>query len=197
MKSSDHKELALQSFLKKDFVDAMKNYALVLSHNPSDKEARIGAILSDMALDNESEAVALFEYYLATKDDQDSEETIESIIKTFDDGLEYMSEITTTIDSITNDEEERLIYQNNGISYDDFTTIIESRGGFKEAYQDIIYSSKVVITKKDDFLDFINNLIESGFKDVALNYLESASSVFIADSEVERLFDKINSMGKY
>jgi tetratricopeptide (TPR) repeat protein len=189
--NKDHKELALQSFLKKEFTKAMERYTAYLSHDPYDKEARIGVILSDMAQDNESEAVALFEYYLATKDDEGSEEIIESIVQSYDNGLELMQELGGNNLSV----DENFVYQ-NGISYEDFMAIVASRGSFKEAYQDIIYSSKVVITKKSDFLDFINHLIEHGYKDVALNYLESASKVFVADSAVEQLFNKINSMGR-
>lgn len=186
----EYKELATQKFLEKNFKEAFEHYTEVLHLRPDDQEARIGVLLSDMAGDNEEEAVSLFEYYLATKDrEEDPEEMLESIIATFDAGMDIINELTHE------NEEETMIYQ-NGISYEDFNAIVESRGSFKVAYQDIIYSSRVVITKKDDFFDFIHNLIDNGYKEVALNYLESASSVFVADNELDKLYHKINTMGE-
>ena len=190
MKVAEYKKIATQRFLEKNFEEALLHYREVLHLSPKDKEAYIGVLLSDMAEDNEQEAFSLFEYYLASKDEDDFEgiEMLESIIETFDLGMEMIN------GAIEENSEEMTVYQ-NGISYEDFNEIIKSRGSFALAYQDIIYSSRVVITKKDDFFDFINSLIDNGYQEVALNYLESASSVFVADNELTKLYSKISDMG--
>ncbi len=55
-------------FYARRFDESLKDFSLALSIDPSSKEARIGALLSDMAIENEEQAVALFEYYLLTKE---------------------------------------------------------------------------------------------------------------------------------
>ena len=53
-------------FYAKNFSEALKDFSFALNAEPTSKEARIGALLCDMAVDNEAQAVALFEYYLLT-----------------------------------------------------------------------------------------------------------------------------------
>lgn len=57
----------IDKFYAKNFTEAMLNFSLALSLDPSSKQSRIGAILCDMAVENEEQAMALFEYYLLTK----------------------------------------------------------------------------------------------------------------------------------
>lgn len=58
----------------------------------------------------------------------------------------------------------------NGIKYEDFIALIQSRGSFKEVFEDIMFSTKVIISRKEDFVDFLAKLIENGFVEVSLNY---------------------------
>ena len=86
---------------------------------------------------------------------------------------------------------DRLDYE-NAISYDDFQKIVEKRGEFKRAFEDIMFSTKVVISDKKDFMNFLDSLVSNGFNEMALNYLESASAIFPSSKKIRDLFDKLN-----
>ena len=86
---------------------------------------------------------------------------------------------------------EARINAENGIKYEDFMALIESRGSFKEAFEDIMFSTKVIISKKEDFVDFLAKLIENGFIEMSLNYLESAVTLFPNDEQLLLLIKKV------
>ena len=183
----DHKAKAKENFFKGEYKDALLNYSLALKDLPDDKEARIGAILADMAEESEEEAVALFEYYEFTKenDKENAEEIIQSIIDSVDFDLEQLSSVLR--EGIT-----QKIDNENAISYTEFKEHIERRGSFKMAFEDIMFSTRVIIHKKDDFIDFLGKLIENGYTEVALSYLESALLVFPNDIKIKKIYEKIN-----
>ena len=56
-------ERAENHFYRGDYDEAMRMYGILLKDFPDLQEARIGAILSDIAYENDEEAQALFEYY--------------------------------------------------------------------------------------------------------------------------------------
>lgn len=158
----------IEKFYTKNFKEAMQQFALALSIDPNSKEARIGAILCDMAMSNEEQAMALFEYYILTKENgaEDCEEVMEEIINSVEEHSEKIAHLFKQSDF------EARINAENGIKYEDFMALIESRGSFKEAFEDIMFSTKVIISKKEDFVDFLAKLIENGFIEMSLNYLE-------------------------
>ena len=177
----------IDKFYAKNFAEAMLNFSLALSADPSSKQSRIGAILCDMAVDNEEQAMALFEYYLLTKANgaQDCEEIVEEIIHSVDNATGKMGHL------FNEKEFEARINAENGIKYEDFTCLIQSRGSFKEAFEDIMFSTKVIISKKEDFVDFLAKLIENGFIEISLNYLENAVTLFPNDEQLLSLIKKV------
>jgi hypothetical protein len=54
-----------------------------------------------------------------------------------------------------------------------------------------MFSTTVIITKKEDFIDFLDQLIEHGFEEMALTYLESALSVYPSDKLLRKLLKKL------
>jgi len=76
----------------------------------------------------------------------------------------------------------------DGIRYEDFIQLVASRGDFKEAFEDIMFSTKVVITDKKEFIDFIKKLSTEGFNEMALAYLDAASGTFGNDQEIYELY---------
>lgn len=161
--------MASNFFFKRDYEKALFHYGLALKDSPNDKEARIGALLSDMALDQEDEAVALFEYYEATKGDANSEadDALERIIDSVDMGNDYIADFMDNLEA-------HLAGIEDGIEYADFLALMERENDFKKAIEDIMFSTKIIIHKKEDFIDFVNLLLENDYQDLALNYLESA-----------------------
>jgi len=179
----------INSFYKKNYDEALLYFSLALNDKPSSKEARVCAILSELAIDKEDEATALYEYYLISKDSgvHNPEEMIEDIV----DSIELTMESLNAL--FFESEIEAKIDEENGIAYDDFRAFIESKDSFREAFENIMFSTKVIIHKKDDFIDFLEKLIDNGFKEMSMNYFESAIQLFPNDEKILNLVKKVKN----
>ncbi|MBU1658605.1 hypothetical protein KKG72_06075 [bacterium] len=177
---------AKDSFSKADFKNALEQFATVLQNYPNSKEAYNGVILSEMAMSGESGAEALFDYYeVLREEDTDSADNIMSdILQNMDGSLEQLNEIF--IEPLR----DRLEFE-DGILYQDFKSIIDSGESFKETFENIMFSTRVIITKKEDFIDFLENLIENGFREMALSYLENALTSYPNDNLLRKLLKKL------
>jgi tetratricopeptide (TPR) repeat protein len=182
-----HSKKGIEKFYEKNFKEALFEFSLALSSDPLSKEARIGAILCDLASQNEEQALALFEYYLLNQ--HTSNESFEELFQDMIDSVEKNSEKIAHL--FKHNDLEMRINAENGIKYEDFIALIESRGSFKEAFEDIMFSTKVIISKKEDFVDFLSKLIENGFVEMSLNYLESAVTLFPNDEQLLSLIKKV------
>ena len=132
-------------------------------------EAKVGVYLSDLGIESREEAQALFDYYQAIKDQKENAaEIIDSLIRTLDHSKDTIRELL--IDPI----QEQIEYS-DGIRYSDFLELVKSRGSFKKAFEDIMFSTKVIITNKDEFIDFVTKLSSEGFDEMALSYLDASS----------------------
>ncbi len=182
--------LAKDSFTKSNFRDAMNQFGLVLQNYPNSKEAYNGVILAEMAMSGEGGAEALFDYYeILKEEDQESADTIMSeILQNMDGSLEKLSEV------FTQPLRDRLEFE-DGILYEDFKEIIHKGESFKETFENIMFSTRVIITKKEDFIDFLDNLIENDFSEMALTYLENALSVYPSDILLRKLLKKLSKKG--
>jgi len=184
------KKKAENYFYRGEYEKAMQNFSLALMKSPDDKEARIGAILTDMAQENEEKAQAIYEYYQITRElEEDSaDEIIESLINSSDINLDLLNQLIDADEDLVEGYED-----DDSINYSDFVKHIDQRGNFKIAYEDIMFSTKVLINKKEDFLDFLEKLIDNGYKDAALNYVEAAMSIFPKDLKLQELFKKVKN----
>jgi hypothetical protein len=79
----------------------------------------------------------------------------------------------------------------DGIRYSDFLKLVESRGSFKKTFEDIMFSTKVVITDKDEFIDFVTKLSNEGFDEMALGYLDATTHLFGNDQDVLALYNVV------
>lgn len=176
---------AAQAFMNGEFKKAMFYYNSVLKNEPDNKEAKIGIILSDIASEGNIEAQEIFDYYIALKEenDENSEKVIEDFIESIDRDSDFIPNIATI----------NMYDMEDAILYSDFKQLVKSRGDFKQAFEDIMFSTKVIINKKDDFLSFLNDLIDNGFEEMALSYLEDAAKLYRADPKIYRLFEKLDS----
>jgi tetratricopeptide (TPR) repeat protein len=185
---SKHKTLsqAKESFSKSEFKKALEKFAIVLQDYPSSKEAYNGVILSEMALSGESGAEALFDYYeiLRSEDKEQADAIMNDILQTMDGTIEKISEIFA--EPLRN----RLEFE-DGILYQDFKNLVESGDSFKEIFENIMFSTRVIITQKEDFVDFLQNLIEHDYQDMALAYLENALSIYPTDKSLRKLLKKL------
>ena len=181
---------ANESFLKSDFQKALEKFAVVLQNYPNSKEAYNGVILSEMALSGEGGAEAIYEYYeiLKEEDKESADEIIGEILQNMDGSLDKIGQL------LSEPFKDKLEYE-DGILYEDFKNLVADGENFKEIFENVMFSTKVIITNKEDFLDFLENLIEHNFAQMALSHLENALSLYPSDKLLIKLFEKI-SQGK-
>ena len=102
---------------------------------------------------------------------------------------EIVEEILKILES--RDEETEYFEEQDAISYEDFKRAVYKDGSFKKVFENIMFSTKVMISNKDDFLEFLGNLIKNDFIDMSMNYLESAAVMFGGDERIDQLFKEI------
>ena len=179
--------LANEEFSNADYEKALRNYALVLKDYPETKAAYNGAILAEMAMSGEAGAIALFDYYdvLRQENAEEADVIIAEILESMDGSIEELGEL------LAKPMREQLVYE-DGILYEDFRAIVDQEENFKEVFENIMFSTRVIITEKEDFVDFLDRLIENGFKEMALSYLESALSIYQNDQQLRTLLRRLN-----
>ncbi len=172
-------------FLNGDYQNALRSYGLILKDYPALDEAKIGVYLSDLGIESEEEAQALFDYYQVIKTEKDNAvDIIDGLIDSLDTSKQYIHELLL-------DPVQEQVEYGDGIRYSDFLLLIESRGSFKKAFEDIMFSTKVIITEKDEFIDFVTQLANEGFDEMALNYLDATTSLFGDDQDVLALYNVV------
>ncbi len=177
---------AKDSFTQADYKNALDKFAFVLQNFPNSKEAYNGVILSEMAMSGEGGAEALFDYYevLREDDQEEADKIMGDILKNMDGTLDALGKIFA-------DPIRDRVELENGILYQDFKDLIESGENFKDTFENIMFSTKVIITRKDDFIDFLENLIDHDYTDMALTYLENALGAYPADEPLRKLLKKL------
>lgn len=188
MAMSKYKTLtqAKESFSRSDYKNALEKFAAVLQNFPNSQEAYNGVILAEMALSGEGGAEALFDYYevLKEEDKEQADIIMSEILKNMDGSLEKLREV------FAEPLRDRIEFE-DGILYKDFKTLVDEGGDFKEIFENIMFSTRVIITQKEDFVDFLDNLIEHDFAEMALTYLENALSVYPSDKLLRKLLKKL------
>ena len=190
--SKINQDLLLQraehEFLNGDYENALRSYGLILKDYPALDEAKIGVYLSDLGSESEDEAQALFDYYQVIKgENQNAVEIIDGLIENIDSTKHKLHEL------LEQPIEEQVEYS-DGIRYSDFTALVASRGSFKKTFEDIMFSTKVVITNKDEFIDFVTQLSNEGFDEMALGYLDASSHLFGNDQDVLALYHVVSGV---
>ncbi len=175
---------AEEAFLNGEFDRALQTYGELLSVDPEMEDARVGVYLSDLGIDNAEEAQALFDYYQVIKKERPN------AVKIIDELIDSLRETKVKLEELLlhSFEEADSV---EGIRYEDFTVLVEERGDFKKALEDVMFSTKVFITKKEEFVDFIHRLIEAQMYDTAASYLDNTAKQFGNDQEVLSLYDLI------
>lgn len=187
-----HKKRGVKSFLKRDFKSASIHFSLALQEDLEDEELMAYLDLTELAKVKEEEAYALFEFY-HTNAKENNEPDLQGLKKTIDSlqaGLEKIKSV------FENREIENILMQESGIIYEDFLDIVKKRGSFTRTFEDIMFSTRVLISKKEDFIHFLNLLVDNGFTDMALNYLESAVSIYPTDATLRDVANKLKAQSQ-
>lgn len=166
------------------YENALTTYGLLLKEYPSHSDAQIGVYLCDIGMESTEEAQALFDYYQIIKSEQE-------------DAGEVMAKILSSLDSDKNEitkllklDSDKIEYK-DGIGYEEFLQFIEERGDFKRAFEDVMFSTKVILKNKKEYVSFITELIEKGQQELALQFLDSIGNAFEHDQDIYTLYHKL------
>ena len=173
-------------FTQRKFEKALFLYSQLSSNFPQNKEYPIYALFCDIASEDEEKAISLYDYFTIVKDENLDEAIryVEDVINAYDGDIDKMMDILKELSSST-------VESLDAIRYEDFKKLIDSRGSFRVAFEDIMFSTKVAIENKDDFFDFVTKLIDNDFNTTAYTYLDGFNEYFSYDKEIERLYKKL------
>ncbi len=173
-------------FVARQYDKALFLYAQLMKEEPENEEIGLYAVFCDIATESEEKAQSLFDYYSVAKveDPENAISYIVGLIDAYDGDVEQISKILNDISTTTTEDI-------NAIEYDDFLQLIESRGSFRIAFEDIMFSTKVAIYNKNDFCNFVEQLIDNDFTTTALSYLETYDKHFAFDNKIENLYKKL------
>jgi len=173
-------------FDQKEFGKALFIYSQLVSSFPENKEYQIYALFCDIASEDVQKAIFLYDYFTIAKNNNVDEaiKHVQKIINTYDGDTDKMADFLKDLNNLTVDSLD-------AIKYDDFKKLIKSRGSFKIAFEDIMFSTKVAIESKEDFFDFVNKLIDNDFNNTAYSYLDDFNEYFSYDSKIEELYKKL------
>ncbi|PHR55475.1 MAG: hypothetical protein COA44_10495 [Arcobacter sp.] len=179
-------QAASDDFTKQEYGKALLAYALVLKEDPENQEAYNGAILAEMAMSGEESASALFDYYevLRKEDNDEADDIMNGIIESMDGTME-------TLNKLLHKPIDEKLESENGILYADFKLLVNDTQDFKRTFENIMFSTRVIITEKDDFIDFLDKLLHNGFKDMGLSYLETALKTYPNDEKLSAILEDI------
>ena len=173
-------------FTQKKFEKALFLYSQLSSNFPQNKEYPIYALFCVIASEDEEKAISLYDYFSIIKDEnlEEAIRYVEDVINAYDGDIDKMMEVlkelsTSTVESL------------DAIRYEDFKKLIDSRGSFRIAFEDIMFSTKVAIENKDEFFDFVTKLIDNDFNTTAYTYLDGFNEYFSYDKEIEKLYKKL------
>jgi len=176
----------LQKFEKLG-INAFKNQELDLAityfslTERVDDEVLFLVNLCEVAKQNYDESDMLFEYYQFLK----SEDRLD--FKELNDILEAIEEeVFSELDDDLRDE--------NAITYEDFKNIVLNRVGFKEGLTGVMTSTRLVLRNSDNFLDFIENLLDNGLVDAGISYFETFLEIHGSSSlKTKHIAEKIKN----
>ena len=173
-------------FVQKRFDEALFLYSQLSSNFPQNKEYPIYALFCDIATEDVQKAISLYDYFSVVKEEnlEEAIRYVEDVINAYDGDIDKMMEM---LKDLSNSTVESL----DAIKYEDFKKLIESRGSFRIAFEDIMFSTKVEIENKDDFFDFVTKLIDNDFNTTAYSYLDGFNEYFSYDKEIEKLYKKL------
>lgn len=178
-----------KAFNNEDYKNALMFFGEALFLDKDDLNAKIGLLLSDLALDFPKQAHTFYDTYqtLLSTQPRSAKEKIQrqilDLLNAFDIDLNKKL-------SIIQDEDNTKVDSINGILYADFKKIIQ-KTDFKETFQNLMFSTKIVFTNKNDFIDFLDLLTENGLYDMSLSYIENLNQIAIYDPKLNKILQKV------
>lgn len=190
MKIFENKKLLIQkgftAFEARRYDKSMQYFGDALRIDPQNLEAKIGLLLSDMAQEFPHETNGFYDLYqsmIESNPRRSRKQIQKSLLKSIESFDHSLHKIAQIIDE--NDKSEQL----NGILYRDFLEFVKAQG-FVRAFENLIFSTKIIFTRRSDFYEFLHALVDNGLKDHALQYIESMKEPHISQ-EIAQILKKI------
>ncbi len=167
---------AIKLFKKRDFEGAKALFSLAYERHPS-AELLAFLELCPFAQAEPDEVMGLFEaYYSGISENQ--EENLREILEIIGAGeAEFASKMQAE----------------NAVSYAEFMDLVAKSGDFKTTFQNVMYSTRILISQKSDLLNFIEKLVENGYGELGLSYLENSAEMFDGDAGLEQIAAKLRA----
>ncbi len=178
-----------KAFEAKHYNKSLQYFGDALRLDPENLEAKIGLLLSDMAGDFPNETIGFYELYqtMIVNNPRSLRKTIQKSmlesIQNFDSSLDKIAQII--------DASEEKIDLMNGILYSDFLELCKTQD-FKHVFENLIFSTKIIFTKHDDFYAFLEQLVDNDLDDYCLQYIESMH-ISQTDERIAKILSKISS----
>jgi tetratricopeptide (TPR) repeat protein len=175
-------------FTAGNYEKALFIYSQLCQNFPQNLEYEIYPIFCDIGLEDHEKAQSLFDYFIVSKDEdlETALKYVKDVIKAYDGDIDQMSKI---MNDMSIQAQESL----EAIRYEDFNTLVKTRGSFRIAFEDIMFSTKVAISSKEQFFDFLEKLIENNFYSTAYKYLDGYNEFFTYDNKIEDYYKILES----
>lgn len=167
------KNIAIKLFKQGKFDLAKMSFNIAYNDSPSD-ELLAFIELCDIAKDNPSDALTLFEIYFDPAQN---------------DCADGINEIIDIMQSSAQESAMELESQ-NAITYADFKNLL-NQNDFKRVFESILFCTKIIITHKDELFELVDSLVDNGYADIGLKYLESSAKLFMGDERMDIMLKKI------
>lgn len=186
-----NKRLGQKYFREKNFSLALKFFSLAFNQKPRDEELELYVLLSSLGINARDEAVAISEIYLNLK--QADKVNSYNFAKLLIDFVEKDDVIFLNNDHKLN--QKGMLVLEDGITYDDFKELLKQNNEkFKTLFKRIMFSTKIILTDKEDFFDFIEGLIKNSFLDMAIAYIDNANDIFPSNDRIRELLNLIQKI---
>ena len=168
----DYKKTAIKLFEKHDFAASMKYFSLAYE-NEKDAEILLMIDLCGLAEIDVLEALMFYGFFEIKK---------LSIVQ-------YQQILDSIFEKIASHGSNFEIPK-DAISYDDFMKLVEKNGNFKDVFESIMFSTKIVVSNKGDMLNFLKKLFENDYVEIGLAYMENFAKIYIGDKNFEAIAKK-------
>ncbi|GHS87798.1 hypothetical protein FACS189487_04610 [Campylobacterota bacterium] len=174
-------ELALS---KMDFSAAALFFRQALDKNPRSKTAINGVLIADFCAKRPEIAPKLAEIYLSlmTIDRRRAKSFVLNVIS------EIEAEESADFAAL-----ERTMIEQDGIEYSDFVSLLKNEKSFTEIFENVTRSTNIFISRKQEWFDLVERLIDNGYTEIAYRFIENASVLWRSDDRAARLVTKLQA----
>jgi len=179
---------AKEYFEQENYKKSLFLYSQILFAEPDSHLWPLLVQLCDMGLENSANAQRIYDYFITMIDENTDRQTAidktNDLIRANDGNIEQISRYLKEFSKNSIDKLE-------SISYQEFNDLVVQRGSFRVAFEDIMYSTKIALSDKEQFYLFLEQLIANDFDDIAYEYLDSHYNFFKYDDNVAKLYNML------